>query len=108
MRYYVIRHQQTWVKWLRIKEYCYNSSHHLYTGIYPFKALYGYDASNFIDVIFYEGKAPKAKDFFQDSYDIMKTLQENLQMAQNCQKKFIDQRKTHRAFEEGEMVYLRL
>lgn len=30
----------------------------------PFKPLYGYNPPNFVDLIFDEGRAPKAKVFF--------------------------------------------
>ena len=38
----------------------------------PFKALYGYDALDFVDVAFGDSRAPKAKDWIQDSQDILK------------------------------------
>lgn len=44
-----------------------------------FKAFYGYDAPNFTNLVFVEGKAPKAKDFLQEHQDIMKALKEILQ-----------------------------
>lgn len=65
----------------------------------PFKALYAYDPPNFIDLVFDEGEVPKAKDFLREYRDIMRVLRENLQMAQNYQKKY------YRTFEVGGMVY---
>ena len=52
-------------------------------GMTPFKALYGYEALNFADLVFGDSRAPKAKDCVQDSQDILKVLKENLQAAQN-------------------------
>ena len=49
----------------------------------PFKALYGYEALDYADVAFGDSRAPKAKDWIQDSQDILKILKENLQTAQN-------------------------
>ena len=43
-----------------------------------FKALYGYDASNFIDQIFGDSRAPKAKDWIEESQEILKALKDNL------------------------------
>lgn len=74
----------------------------------PFKALYGYDPPNFTDLIFDKGRAPKANDFLQEYQDIMRALKENLQMAQNRQKKYYFQNQTKRVFKVGDMVYLRL
>lgn len=47
----------------------------------PFMALYGYEAPNFVDMIFGDSKVPNAKDFLKDSQDIKKALKENIQLA---------------------------
>ena len=49
----------------------------------PFKALYGYKALSFAYLVFKDSRAPKAKDWVQDSQDILKVLKENLQANQN-------------------------
>ena len=46
--------------------------------ITPFKALYGYEALNFGYLVFRDCRALKAKDWVQDSHDILKVLKENL------------------------------
>ena len=50
----------------------------------PFRALYDYDPPNFADLIFEEGRVPKANSFLQDYQNILQVLKDNLQMAQNC------------------------
>ena len=52
-------------------------------GMSPFKELYGYEATTFGDLINQESRVPGAKDFIQQSIDIMKTLKDNLHYAQN-------------------------
>jgi hypothetical protein len=54
----------------------------------PFRALYGYDAPSFVDLAFKDSRAPKAKDWLQESQDILRVLKENLQVAQNQQKMY--------------------
>ena len=49
----------------------------------PFKALYGYKATTFGDLVIEKRKVPRAQDFFQQSIDIMNTLKDNLHHAQN-------------------------
>lgn len=49
-----------------------------------------------------------ANNILQEYQDIMRVLKENLQMAQNRQKKYYDQHRTERSFEVGNMVYVRL
>ena len=74
----------------------------------PFSVLYGYNAPTFVDQIFEESRAPKAKDWIQESQDILKTLKDKLQMAQNQQKMYVDWHRVERNFEVGDFVYLRL
>ena len=57
---------------------------------------------------FGDSRAPKAKDWIQDSQDILKILKENLQTAQNQQKMYADKHRIERSFEVGDLVYLRL
>ena len=52
-------------------------------GMSPFYALYGYHAFSFVDVIFGARKAPRAKEWFQESQDILRALKDNLAIAQN-------------------------
>jgi len=54
-------------------------------GMNPFRALYGYDALTFADIVFGHSRVPKAKDWVQESQDILKALKDNLVTAQNQQ-----------------------
>ena len=74
----------------------------------PFKVLYGYDATTFVDRAFGDSQAPKAKDWIQESWDILQTLKDNLQLAQNQQKMYADKHRVEHSFEVGDLVYLRL
>lgn len=49
---YVTGQQRTWIRWLQLGEYCYNTTHHMSIGMTPFCALYGYDALTFVDIVF--------------------------------------------------------
>lgn len=77
LRNYVTGQQTTWVKWLHLGEYCYNTTHHLSIGMSPFKVLYGYDATSFVDLIFLDSRVPSARDVVQQSKDILVALKEN-------------------------------
>ena len=50
-----------------------------YLDTTPFNALYGYVALDYADLAFGDSRAPKAKDWIQDIWDILKILKENLQ-----------------------------
>lgn len=77
------------------------------TGMSPFKVLYGYEDTSFGDLV-QDSRVPGAKDFVQQNIDIMRTLKENIQQAQNQQKLYADKNRVERSFKEGDMVLLRL
>jgi len=108
LRNYISGQQRAWVKWIHLGEYCYNTTYHMSIGMTPFRALYGYDALSFADVMFGDSRAPKAKDWIQENQDILRVLKENIQLAQNQQKMYADRHRTERNFEMGDVVYLRL
>ena len=62
----------------------------------PFMALYGYDALSFFDVMFGEIKAPRAKEWIQESQDILRSLKDNIATTQNQQKLYGDWRRVER------------
>ena len=44
-------------------------------------SLYGYEAPYFVDLMFGDYRAQKAKDWLQENQDILRVLKKNLQMA---------------------------
>jgi hypothetical protein len=73
-----------------------------------FRALYGYDAPSFMETVFGDNRAPRAKDWIEESQKILKTVKENLQTAQNQHKVYADRKIVERSFEVGYLVFLRL
>ena len=63
LRNYVVGQQWAWITWVHLGEVCYNTTYHMSIGMSPFRALYGYDALTFVDLVFGESRAPKAKDW---------------------------------------------
>lgn len=108
LRNYVSAQQKAWVHWLHLGEHCYNTTYHMSIGMPPFKALYGYEPSSFVDRALGDSRAPMAKDWLQESSDIRTSLKDNLQRAQNQQKMYADRHRIERNFEVGDLVYLRL
>ena len=58
---YVGEQEKDWTKWLHLGEFCYITTFHMSIGMSPFRALYGYDALTFADMIFGDSRAPKSK-----------------------------------------------
>jgi hypothetical protein len=57
----VLGKQGAWIKWLHLGEHYYNTTHHISIGMRPFMELYGYDVPSFVDLAFWESRAPKSK-----------------------------------------------
>ena len=70
--------RKAWIKWLHLGEFCYNTTFHMSIGMFPFKEIYGYDESTFIEHIFCDSKAPKDKDWIEESQETLKVLKDNL------------------------------
>ena len=64
---YVSGKLKAWIKWFRLGEFFYNTTFNMSIGMYPLKELYGYYAYTFIDHIFVDSRAPKAKDWIEES-----------------------------------------
>ena len=62
LRNYVGGQQRTWVRWLHIGEYCYNTTYHMSIRMSLFRALYEYDAPSFVETVFGGSRVPRAKD----------------------------------------------
>ena len=67
---YVAGQHKTWVKWLHLGEYCYNTTYHMSIGMTQFRALYSYDPLSFVEITFGDSKVPMAHDWVQQSQDI--------------------------------------
>ena len=83
LRNYVTSQKRSWIWWLHLGEYYYNTTYHMSTGMSPFRALYDYDALNFIDMMFGDSRGLRAKDWIQESQDIVRALKDNVHTAQN-------------------------
>ena len=76
--------------------------------MYPFKALYGYDAPTFADMVFDGYRAQNENYWLQETQYILIVLKENLQVSQNRYKLYVDKHRVERSFQVGDMVFLRL
>ena len=61
-----------------------------------------------LTTFFCDSRAPNAKDWIEESQEILKVLRDNLQVAQNQQKQCAYQHRKERQFKVNELVYLRL
>jgi hypothetical protein len=97
-----------WAQWLPAAEWWYNSSYHTSLKSTPFEALYGYAPPPLHGISIPCDVTPEVEVTLQEKDRIMKSLQHNLQQAQNRMKKYADLKHTERTFEVGGMVYLKM
>jgi hypothetical protein len=48
-------------------------------GMSPFRDLYSYDPLTFVEMVFGDSRAPMAKEWIQESRDILRELKDHLQ-----------------------------
>ena len=58
------------------------------TQMLPFWALYGYDPPISMDLLWGDSRVLSARDMLQDNQDVVRSLRDNIQMAQNQQKQY--------------------
>ena len=83
MRNYVASQQKAWVRWIYLCEYCYNTTYQMSIQMTPFRALYGYNAPIFFDLLTSDVRVPRAGDLLQESKDIVDALRDNISKEQN-------------------------
>jgi hypothetical protein len=74
----------------------------------PFEAVYGQKPSSVLSYLLGTSKVQAIDQTLTVWGDILRTLKENLVMAQNRMKQQADQGRSERQFVEGDQVFLRL
>ena len=70
-RNYVLEKKMTCIKWLQLGENLYKTTYHMLIRMTPFTYLYDYDATTFMDRAFGDNWGPKAKDWIQESHEML-------------------------------------
>lgn len=89
----------TWVQWLPLAEWWYNSTYHSFIKTSPYQALYGQSPPS----IEPDTTAVQAVDLaLRDRDSLIQQLRQNLQVAQERMKFFADRHRTDREFHVGD------
>jgi hypothetical protein len=108
LRNYVGGQHRTWVKWLHLGEYCYNTTYHMSIKMTPFRALCGYDAPSFMETVFGDNRAPRSQGLDRGEPKISQNNEGKSIATQNQQKIYADRHRVEHSFEVGDLVFLRL
>jgi hypothetical protein len=100
--------QHQWAQWLPLVEWWYNTSYHTTTHMTPFEAVYGQNPPSVLSYFLGVSKVQEVDQTLTVREAILRTLKENLVMAQNPMKQQEYQGHSEREFAEGDQVFLRL
>jgi hypothetical protein len=95
-----------WAQWLPLAEWWYNTSYHTATCMTPFEVVYGQKPPSVLSYLPGTSKVQVVDQTLTVREDILRTLKENLVMAQNRMKQQEDQGHSERQFAEGDQVFL--
>jgi hypothetical protein len=108
MRCFASEKQHQWAQWLPLAEWWYNTSYHTATCMTPFEVIYGQKPPSVLSYLPGTSKVQAVDQTLIVREDILRTLKENLVMAQNRMKQQADQGCSERQFAKGDQVFLRL
>jgi hypothetical protein len=108
LRCFASEKKNQWDQWLPLAEWWYNTSYHTTTCTTPFEAVYGHKPPFVFSYLPGVLNVQAVDQILIVQEAILRTLKENLVMAQNCIKKQADQGRSERQFAEGDQVFLRM
>jgi hypothetical protein len=108
LRCFASEKQHKWAQWLPLAEWWYNTTYHTTTRMTPFEAVYGQKPPSVLSYLSGTSKVQAVDQTLTVREDILRTLKENLVMAQNQMKQQADQGRSKRQFTEEDQVFLRL
>jgi hypothetical protein len=100
--------QNQWARWLPLVEWWCNTSYHTTTRVTPFEAVYG---KNPLSILSYMPGVSKVQEVDKNIIvreAILRTLKENVFMAQNYMKQQAYRGRSECQIVEGDQVFLRL
>ena len=89
-------------------EWWYNTSYHLSTQLTPFEVVYGRPPPTYATYIPSKSTVAVVDQSLRDRDAMIQLLKTNLIQAQARMKMYVDQKRSERTFEVGDMVFLYL
>lgn len=107
LRCFISSSPTKWIKWLPLAEFWYNTAYHSAIRTSPFQALYGH-APRYLGITPDSVPVHDLQEWLQERQLMTAVLKQHLHRANNRMKHFADGKRTDRAFQVGDWVYLRL
>jgi hypothetical protein len=108
LRACALQHGGSWDKSLPYVEFSYNNSNQASLKMSPFEALYGRKCRT---PLYWDQTGERqffGPKLIQEAEEQVRTIRENLRVAQTRQKSYADNRRRPLVFEEGDHVYLKV
>ena len=108
LRAFAADRPHSWVDWLPLIEFWFNTNFHTSIKLTPFEALYGYPPPKVVDYVPGVTRVATVDSYLQDRQQLFSLLKHNLNAAQERMKWFADKKRVDRSFKVGDWVYLKL
>ena len=102
LRAFATNRPQTWVEWLPLAEFWFNTNFHTSTKLTPFEALFGYPPPKLLDYILSTTKVDSMDVQLRTRQQLLALSKHNLVAAQERMKVNADKHKTEREFAKGD------
>ena len=108
LRAFAADRPSTWVEWLPLAKFWFNTNFHTSIKMIPFETLYGYSPLRVLDYVVSTKRVDAVDLMLRDRQQILSLLKQNLCVAQERVRWFANQKRVERSFAMGDWVYLRL
>ena len=108
LRAFAADRPHSWVDWLPLAEFWFNTNFHTSIKLIPFEALYGYSHPKVVEYVLGVTRVAAIDSYLQDRQQLFSLLKHNLNVAQERMTWFANKKRVDRSFEVGDQVYLRL
>jgi hypothetical protein len=108
LRMYVMDKPSKWEDYLHLVEFAYNNGYQASLNMSPFEALYGRKYNTPVSWDNPVDRAVVGPDFLREMEEKMIKIKQNLKVAQDRQKNYVDKGTTHREFKVGDHVFLKV
>jgi hypothetical protein len=108
LRMYVMDKPSKWEDYLHLVEFSYNNGYQEYLKMSPFEALYGRKCNTPVSWDNQTDRAVVGLDFLREMEEQMIKIKKSLKVAQDRQKIYADKGITHRKFNVGDHILLKV
>ncbi|KAJ0640342.1 putative nucleotidyltransferase, Ribonuclease H [Helianthus annuus] len=108
LRCMTMERPNSWMKWLSLAEFWYNTNFHTAIQTTPFQALYGYSPPLHVPYVHRDSMVASVDDFMVAREETVKLLRDSLLKAQNRMQQQANKHRSDREFAVGDWVFLKL